>query len=107
MPALYQAEWCPYSSAARQLLTERGIDFVARQVEPNPDERTAMRERTGTDEIPVLETDDGRLLRGNDEIAEWVRSLPPSPHAPSHRRLWAAHHPQPLVRRLVEAVPAE
>jgi glutaredoxin len=29
---LYQAEWCPYSSAVRQRLTELGIDFVAKQV---------------------------------------------------------------------------
>ena len=29
MLTLYQAEWCPFSSAVREVLTELGIDFVA------------------------------------------------------------------------------
>src|SRR6266545_6461943 len=39
---LYQAEWCPYSHRARQRLTELGVEFVARQVEADPDERRAL-----------------------------------------------------------------
>jgi len=31
---LYQSEWCPFSSAVREVLTELGIDAVMRQVEP-------------------------------------------------------------------------
>jgi len=27
---LYQAEWCPFSSAVRELLTELGIDALVR-----------------------------------------------------------------------------
>ena len=30
MLTLYQAEWCPFSSAVREILTELGLDFVAR-----------------------------------------------------------------------------
>jgi len=44
MLTLYQAEWCPFSSAVRELLTELGLDFVARQVEPWPSERARLRE---------------------------------------------------------------
>jgi uncharacterized protein len=39
---LYQTEWCPFSSAVREVLTELGVDFVARQVEPWPDERNEL-----------------------------------------------------------------
>ena len=51
MLTLYQAEWCPYSSAVRERLTELGVDFVARQVKPRQEEREAV------DEIPTLETE--------------------------------------------------
>ena len=50
MLTLYQAEWCPYSSAVRQRLTELGIDFVAKQVAPRQEERE------GEHEIPLLVT---------------------------------------------------
>jgi len=40
---LYQAEWCPFSSSVRERLTELGVDFVARQVQPKEDERTEDR----------------------------------------------------------------
>ena len=41
---LYQAEWCPFSSAVREVLTELGIDAVIRQVEPWPEQREHLRE---------------------------------------------------------------
>ena len=53
---LYQTEWCPCSSAGREVLTELGIDFVARQVEPWPNDRTGLQALAGTDQIPVLQT---------------------------------------------------
>ncbi|MGZ4400985.1 MAG: glutaredoxin family protein [Gaiellaceae bacterium] len=64
MLTLYQTEWCPFSSAVREVLTELGIDFVARQVEPWPDERSELQAVAGTDQIPVLRAEDGRLYRG-------------------------------------------
>jgi glutaredoxin 3 len=67
---LFQAEWCPHSHRVRQRLTELGIDFTARQVPAEPDDRAAMREATGTDEIPVLVTDDGEIVSGEDAILD-------------------------------------
>jgi glutathione S-transferase len=67
---LFQAEWCPRSHRVRQRLTELGLAFTARQVPAEPDDRTAMREATGTDEIPVLVTDDGEVVSGEDAILE-------------------------------------
>ena len=54
---LYQAEWCPFSSAVREVLTELGLDFVARQVEPWPEERRELQALAGTDQITVLQAE--------------------------------------------------
>jgi predicted GNAT family acetyltransferase/glutaredoxin len=88
---LHQAEWCPFSAAARELLTELGLPFVAVQVEPQPEQRATLRKRFGTDEIPVLETDDGAVFRGTREIFAYLTSLPPSPQGREHRARYAEH----------------
>ena len=68
MLTLYQAEWCPHSTRVRQRLTELGVDFLARQVPAEPEDREDMRRAIGTDEIPVLVTDDGEKLEGEEAI---------------------------------------
>ena len=75
MLTLYQAEWCPFSSAVREALTELGIDFVARQVEPWPEDRTQLQALASTDQIPVLQAEDGQLYRGTREIFAHLRGL--------------------------------
>jgi predicted GNAT family acetyltransferase/glutaredoxin len=91
MLILYQAEWCPFSSAVREVLTELGLDFVARQVEPWPRERTELREVAGSDQIPVLETEDGSFHRGTREIFAHLRERDPWRFAAAHRRRFADH----------------
>jgi uncharacterized protein len=88
---LYQTEWCPFSSAVREVLTELGIDFVCRQVEPWPHERERLLAATGTDRIPVLETDDGRYLQGTRAIYAYLRELEPWRFEAAHRRRFADH----------------
>jgi uncharacterized protein len=88
---LYQAEWCPFSSAVREVLTELGIDAVIRQVEPWPEQRERLRELAGTDQIPVLQTEDGRILRGTREIFADLRKREPWRFAAAHRRRFADH----------------
>lgn len=88
---LYQAEWCPFSSAVREVLTELGIDVVLRQVEPFPKQRERLRELAGTDAIPVLETEDGRLYRGTREIFAHLRGREPWRFAAAHHRRFAHH----------------
>jgi uncharacterized protein len=88
---LYQAEWCPFSSAVREVLTELGLDFVARQVEPWPRERGELRELAGADQIPVLETEDGRFFRGTREIFAHLRDRDPWRFEAAHRRRFADH----------------
>ena len=91
MLTLYQTEWCPFSSAVREVLTELGLDFVARQVEPWPSERSGLQEVAGTDRIPVLQTEDGRLFRGTREIFAHLRERDPWRFEAAHRRRFADH----------------
>lgn len=88
---LYQAEWCPFSSAVREVLTELGVDFVARQVEPWPGDRSELRALAGTDQVPVLQAEDGGIYRGTREIFAHLRERKPGPHAADHRRRFADH----------------
>ena len=102
MLTLYQAEWCPYSSAVRQRLTELGLDFVARQVEPREEERTAV------DQIPTLETEDGVRFEGTDTILEYLGTLDAWEHERGHRAQYRAHadeRREEVTARLLEGVP--
>ena len=83
---LYQAEWCPHSHNVRQRLTELGLDFTARQVPADPDDRAAMMQATGTNEIPVLITGSGGILKGEDEIMPWLDRFQERNDAEEHRR---------------------
>jgi glutathione S-transferase len=82
---LYQAEWCPYSSAVRQRLTELGIDFVAKQVAPRQEDRE------GEHEIPLLENGDGERFEGTDEIFDYLAGLAPGESEREHRAQYRAH----------------
>jgi glutathione S-transferase len=75
---LYQTEWCPFSSAVREVLTELGLDFVVRQVEPWPKDRTELKAIADTDQIPVLRIEDGRFFRGTREIFAHLRERDPT-----------------------------
>ncbi len=85
MLTLYQAEWCPYSSAVRQRLTELGIDFVAKQVAPRQEDRE------GQHEIPVLVNGDGERFEGTDAVFEYLESLAPGKNEHEHRAQYRAH----------------
>jgi hypothetical protein len=88
---LYQAEWCPFSSAVREILTELGLDFVARQVEPWPEQRAGLRAVSGSDRIPALETEDGRFFSGTRAIYGYLRGLEAWEHAAEHRGRFRDH----------------
>jgi glutathione S-transferase len=82
---LYQAEWCPHSHRVRQRLTELGIDFWGRQVAADPGERGEMEHAVGTNEIPVLLTDDGDAVCGEDDILEYLSRFDSRRDADAHR----------------------
>ena len=92
---LWQAEWCPYSARVREALTEYGIDFVAKQVAAEKANRRAMREATGTDEIPLLVRDDGTQLSDWHEMLDWIRATYDRPDdADRHREKWFQEAPE-------------
>src|SRR5579884_2533259 len=83
---LYQAEWCPHSHRVRQRLSELGLDFVARQVFPNPAARTEMERATGRRSIPTLVLE-GEVFSGEQEIIDALdRRFPEPPAAARHRQ---------------------
>jgi glutathione S-transferase len=97
---LYQAEWCPYSRRVRMRLTELGVDFVARQVEAERPNRNAMLERTGSDSIPVLVTEDGDAVTDFDAILAWLdEHYEETPDTGRQRAQIRAHGLEPTRRR--------
>ena len=96
MLTLWQAEWCPYSSRVRQTLTELGVDFVARQVPAEREDRDTMRQETGgKDSIPLLVLEDGTQLDDWREAIRWLREHHPErPDEAAHRRKWFAEAPE-------------
>ena len=81
MLTLYQAEWCPYSSAVRERLTELGVDFVAKQVAPRQEERE------GEHEIPLLvDENGGRHDRARSRREGAALAPTPAECAPRGRR---------------------
>ena len=103
MLTLYQAEWCPYSSAVRQRLTELGIDFVAKQVAPRQEDRE------GEHEIPLLTNGDGERFEGTDAIFEYLEALAPGASEHEHRAQYRAHRAdrarETTARLLAEQAP--
>ena len=85
MLELYQAEWCPFSSAVRERLTELGIDFVAKQVAPRQEDRE------GQHEIPLLVTKAGERFEGTDAVFEYLATLPGGRWEREHREQYAVH----------------
>ena len=83
---LFQAEWCPHSHRVRQRLTELGIDFQARQVPADPDERDELETIAGTNEIPVLVAEDRDSICGEDDILAYLEErYGERPDAGAHR----------------------
>jgi glutaredoxin len=100
LPELWQAEWCPHSAIVRERLTELGVDFVCRQVAPDPDERTGLMEATGYDTIPVVVFADGEVVGGRDEdiLAALDARYPDPPTAEEHAQVAEAHGVRPARR---------
>ena len=87
MLQLFQAEWCPSSHRVRQRLTELGIDFVARQVQVERRDRDALLAAAGVSSIPVLVTDDGWTVAGEEAIGAYLDCrFEETPESADHRR---------------------
>ena len=89
MYELWQTEWCPASRRVRQRLTELGIDYFTHQVPVEKDERSLLRERTGTDTIPVLATPGEQPRIGEGAILAYLDTHEPVPAEAEDHRLKA------------------
>jgi hypothetical protein len=87
MLTLHQAEWCPFSAAVRERLTELGLDVVIRQVAPYQEQRP------GKLSIPVLETDDGTRFAGTQEIFGFLAGIEENEFTVQHRERYHEHRP--------------
>jgi glutathione S-transferase len=95
MIELYQAEWCPHSHRVRQRLTELGLDFLARQVDTQPDDRTDLLHATGHRSIPTIVLDDDTVFSGEaDILAALDRRFAEPPAAFHHRQKAIAEWPE-------------
>jgi glutathione S-transferase len=89
MYELWQTEWCPASRRVRQRLTELGIDYITRQVPVDKDDRTLLRERTGTDTIPVLVAPGEAPIVGEATILDFLETHESVPAGARAHRLRA------------------
>ncbi|MGZ8715789.1 MAG: glutaredoxin family protein [Gaiellaceae bacterium] len=86
MLELWQTEWCPASRRIRARLTELGIDYVARQVPVDKAERSALRQKTGSDTIPALVLAGGTITIGEEAIRGYLDDqIAEPPEAEAHR----------------------
>jgi glutathione S-transferase len=102
MLELFQTEWCRGSQRVRQRLTELGIDFIARQVPEDPEQRDALEFHTGVRTVPVLMFEDGAVLVGTERILDYLDNLPERRDADAHR----AKARRSLRRRCAEVASA-
>jgi len=86
---LWQTEWCPASRRVRQRLTELGVDYLVRQVPVEKNDRVVLRDRTGTDTIPVLVAPDGEIVVDEAAILAHLDRHEPEPKAALAHRLKA------------------
>ena len=57
MPAItiYTKSWCPYCSAAKKLLTEKGVEFTEIDIEKKPEARAEMIQKaSGRSTVPQI-----------------------------------------------------
>jgi glutaredoxin 3 len=57
MPAItiYTKNWCPYCSAAKKLLSEKGVEFTEIDIEKKPEARAEMIQRAkGRSTVPQI-----------------------------------------------------
>lgn len=105
MYELWQTEWCPASRRVRQRLTELGIDFLSRQVPVEKDDRALLRDRTGSDTIPVLVAPGGEILTGEETILAHLDTHEPVPAEARAHRAKAEKARRPTLEEECECPP--
>ena len=67
---MYTKAWCPYCQRAQQLLANKGVtDIELIDVEADPAQAVAMRERTGRRTVPQIYVGDTHVGGHDDMVA--------------------------------------
>lgn len=73
MLELFQYEGSSDCARVRQKLSELVLDFVARQVGPDPERRTRLKAATGQTEVPALvDPENGMIVTEADDIIAYL-----------------------------------
>ncbi|MEF8880393.1 MAG: glutathione S-transferase N-terminal domain-containing protein [Candidatus Nanohaloarchaea archaeon] len=68
---VYQFEGCPFCSKVRQKMTDLGLDFIARQVDPK--DRNRVEEISGQENVPVLvDPNKDTTMPESDDIVDYL-----------------------------------
>jgi glutaredoxin 3 len=70
---MYANGWCPYCSAARSLLTAKGVTFAEVDTDADPARRTEMIARSGRRTVPQIFVGDHHV-GGYDDLAALDRA---------------------------------
>ena len=71
MLEVYQFEGCPYCSKVRKKMTDLGIDFIARAVDPH--DRSRVKEVSGQENVPVLvDPNTETTMPESDDIVDYL-----------------------------------
>ena len=65
---IYTTSWCPYCSAAKDLLRQKGVAFEEIDVEMTPGARSAMVGRAGRTSVPQIFIGE-RHVGGYDDLS--------------------------------------
>lgn len=65
---IYTKESCPFCIRAKQLLSQKGVDFVEYNLEDKPDELEALKKKTGWRTVPQIFIA-GELIGGFSELS--------------------------------------
>jgi glutaredoxin 3 len=70
---LFQIESSPECARVRQKLSELMLDFVVRQVSPDPAQRILLQRATGQRDVPVLlDPERGIIVTEADDIIDYL-----------------------------------
>lgn len=65
---IYTKSWCPYCTAAKRLLNEKGVEFTEIDIEAKPEARAEMIQKAGgRTTVPQIFID-GRHVGGCDDL---------------------------------------
>lgn len=66
---IYTTGFCPYCDRAKNLLTEKGLDYTEHNLDGKKEELMALKERTGQRTVPQIFIDD-KFIGGFSELSE-------------------------------------